>query len=142
LIPVKGEYFVGRGKAVAICTLSSLDLLKNLSQLDDVMNNVAIAGRLLSENKGIDTLLKFVTEHPDLARIVVCGREVKGHRAGQALFSLWQNGIDNRGRIIGALGPYPTLKAGSEEILEFRERIKLVDMIGVTAIDKIAALVT
>jgi tetrahydromethanopterin S-methyltransferase subunit A len=28
LLPIKHEYYLGRGKAVAICTLSSIDLLK------------------------------------------------------------------------------------------------------------------
>ena len=139
---MKREQFLGKGKAVAICTLSSLDPLEKISQMPDVMNKIVIAGRLLSENKGIDAIIKFVKEHPDLNRIVVCGKEVKGHKAGQALLSLGTNGIDARGRIIGALGPYPILKAGPEEVREFQDRVRLVDMIGVTAIDKIVALVT
>lgn len=141
IIPVKREYFVGGGKALAICTLSSLDLLEKISRMDEVMAKVAIAGRLLSENKGVDTIVKFSVEHPELARIIVCGREVKGHRAGQALISLWENGADDKGRIIGALGPYPVLRSDPKEITEFRDRLTLVDMIGVTAIDKILALV-
>jgi tetrahydromethanopterin S-methyltransferase subunit A len=46
------------------------------------MNTIAIAGRLLSENKGIDAIINFALEHPDLHGIIVCGEEVKGHRAG------------------------------------------------------------
>jgi tetrahydromethanopterin S-methyltransferase subunit A len=141
VIPVRREYFVGKGKEVGICTLSSLDLLERISRMDDVLNKVAIAGRLLSENKGIDAIIKFVMEHPDLTRIVVCGRDSKGHRAGQALLSLSENGIDDGGKIIDALGPYPILKSGPRQIEEFRNRVKLVDMIGVAAIEKIVALV-
>jgi hypothetical protein len=37
------------------------------------MNTIAIAGRLLSENKGIDEIINFALEHPDLRGIIVCG---------------------------------------------------------------------
>src|SRR5581483_4005405 len=93
LIPVKHESFEGRGKEVAICTLGSIDLLEEISK-SEIMGKVAIAGRLLSENKGIDAIIDYAFAHPGLKRIVVCGREVKGHMAGHALLALHRNGID------------------------------------------------
>jgi tetrahydromethanopterin S-methyltransferase subunit A len=142
MIPVKQDYFPGEGKSLAICTLSSLDLLEQLSRLPFVMERVAMLGRLLSENKGIDSIVKFAVEHPDLERIILCGREVKGHRAGQALLSLSKNGIDFDGRIIGALGPYPTLHASRELVDLFRKQVRLVDLIGTTDAERIMKLVT
>ena len=53
LIPIKDEYFIGKGKTVAICTLSSMDLLQTIARTEGVMNRILIVGRLLSENKGI-----------------------------------------------------------------------------------------
>lgn len=38
------------------------------------MNKVLIAGRLLSENKGIDAMIAFAMKHPELKLILVCGR--------------------------------------------------------------------
>jgi tetrahydromethanopterin S-methyltransferase subunit A len=99
------------------------------------MADVAIAGRLLSENRGIDAMIKFAIEHPDLKRIILCGREVKGHRAGQALLALARNGIDGRGRIVGALGPYPLLKSSARDVDAFRRQIEIIDMMGTADIN-------
>jgi tetrahydromethanopterin S-methyltransferase subunit A len=87
VLPIRQSYCLGSGKKLAICTLSSGDLLRKISK-SDIIDKVVIAGRLLSENRGIDTMIKFVLEHPDIERIIVCGKEVKGHRAGQALLAL------------------------------------------------------
>ena len=141
VIPIRKEYYVGQGKSLAICTLSSLDLLEKISQTPFIMDRVAIVGRLLSENKGIDAIVKFAVDHQDLARLILCGKEVKGHRAGQALLSLAANGTDNAGRIIGAVGPYPTLRTPGDAIGAFRRQVMLVDLIGSTDIDRIVQLV-
>ena len=54
LIPVKHSYYEGKGTKAAICTLGSLDLLEAISYSQDLMANISIVGRLLSENNGID----------------------------------------------------------------------------------------
>ncbi len=135
-LPVKHEYCIGRGKELAICTLSSIGLLEEISK-SNIMSKVAIAGRLLSANKGIDTMIRFTLEHPDLRRIIVCGKEVRGHRAGQALLALARNGIDRDGRIIGALGPYPILKSPERDVTAFRRQVEITDMIGTVDIEKL-----
>ncbi|HEU4606091.1 MAG TPA: hypothetical protein VFS46_07630 [Nitrososphaera sp.] len=138
ILPIKHDYYLGKGKELAICTLSSIDLLKEISK-SDVMDKVAIAGRLLSENRGIDAIIRFALEHPDLKRIVVCGKEVRGHRAGQALLALARNGIDGKGRIIGALGPYPTLKSPAKDVDAFRHQVEIIDMRDTVDIEKLVA---
>ena len=52
--PIKHEYHVGEGKTVAICTLSSIDLLETIATNTDIMSRILVVGRLLSENRGID----------------------------------------------------------------------------------------
>jgi tetrahydromethanopterin S-methyltransferase subunit A len=138
VLPIKHEYYIGRGKDLAICTLSSIDLLEEISK-SDITNKLAIAGRLLSENRGIDAMIRFTLEHPDLRHIIVCGKEVKGHRAGQALLALARNGIDRGGRIIGARGPYPILKSPAGDVRDFRRRVEIIDMIGTVDIEKLVA---
>ena len=138
VLPIKHEFYLGRGKELAICTLSSIGLLEEISK-SDIMDRIAIAGRLLSENKGIDAMIRFTLDHPDLKRIIVCGKEVKGHRAGQALLALGRNGVDRDDRIIGALGPYPTLKSPARDINAFRRQVAIVDMIGTVDIEKLVA---
>ena len=138
VLPIKHEYYIGRGKELAICTLSSVDLLEEISK-SDIMSKLAIAGRLLSENRGIDAMIRFTLEHPDLRLIIVCGKEVKGHRAGQALLALARNGIDTDGRIIGAQGPYPILKSPAGDVRDFRRRVEIIDMIGTVDIEKLVS---
>jgi tetrahydromethanopterin S-methyltransferase subunit A len=138
ILPIRHEYYFGRGKELAICTLSSIGLLEEISK-SDIMDRVAIVGRLLSENKGIDAMIRFALEHPDLRRIILCGKEVKGHRAGQALLALARNGVDRDGRIIGAVGPYPILKSPAQDIHAFRKRVEISDMIGTVDIARLVA---
>ena len=142
LLPIRHEYYLGTGKTVGVCTMSSMNLLKQIST-SYIMDTIAIAGRLLSENKGIDAIINFALEHPELRWIIVCGEEVKGHRAGQALIALATNGVDTTGKIIGAHGPYPILKSSAYAIEAFRRQVQILDMIGVVNIDVISlALIT
>lgn len=129
LIPIKHEYYIGNGKCTAICTLSSIGLLENISKSVAIMNRILIVGRLLSENKGIETIVQFIVDHPELHNMIICGKEVKGHQAGQALLSLYNNGVNNSGRIIGAKGPYPILRSSRKDIEVFRKQIhKIYDL--------------
>lgn len=140
LIPVRHEFFVGKGKVIAICTLGSIDLLEEISR-SSLMERIALVGRLLSENKGIDAVIRYSIEHPELQRIVLCGKEVKGHCAGQALIALHKNGIDKNGNIIGSKSPYPMLESTEKQITSFRRQVIIDDLMGVTDIERIAALV-
>ena len=139
LLPIKQEYYLGSGKLTAICTLSSFDLLDMISR-SSLMDRVLIAGRLLSENKGIDAIISFTVNHPELNRIILCGKEVKGHRAGQALLALARNGVDTSGRIIGATGPNPILTRSAKDVEIFRRQVQIIDLIWTVDIDKIATL--
>ena len=144
LIPIKHEYHIGRrGKEIAICTLSSIHLLEDICKSSEIMDKILIVGRLLSENKGIDTIIKFTLTHPELHYIIVCGKEVRGHQAGQALLSLYENGINNNNNtgsriIIGAKGLYPILTSSQEDVIAFRKQInKIYDLVGIDDIGQI-----
>ncbi len=137
LLPVKQEYYLGSGKVSAICTLSSFDLLEKISR-SSLIDKVLIAGRLVSENKGIDAMIDFSINHPRLSTIILCGKEVKGHRAGQALLSLAHKGIDSSGRIIGAVGPNPIITRPLNDVELFRHQVQIIDLIGTVDIGTIA----
>jgi tetrahydromethanopterin S-methyltransferase subunit A len=142
LVPIKYETFEGGGRHIAICTLGSIALLEKVSRSEAIMKKVAIVGRLLSENEGVDAIISYVCAHPDLNRIIVCGTETKGHMAGQALLEVHKRGIDHDGRIKGAVGPYPILKSSLQNVDRFRKQVIITEMIGVTDIDRIGALVS
>lgn len=141
IFPIPEEKFAGNHtSSVAICTLSSIDLLKEISQ-SGVMEKIAIAGRLLSENRGIDELVRFVNQHPGLDTIIVCGKEVIGHRTGHALFCLHKFGTDQNNRIINSTSPDPVLSVSKKEITQFQNQVKLIDKIGETRLPNIIPLI-
>jgi tetrahydromethanopterin S-methyltransferase subunit A len=132
ILPINEEFYLGNLKSsVAICTLSSIDLLKNFTS-SEILNKISIAGRLLSENKGIDSIIKYVNENPQVRTIIVCGKEVWGHRSGHSLFELHKNGIDKNNRIINSTSPDPYLTVTESEIKYFQENVRLVNMINQT----------
>ncbi|HXG74428.1 MAG TPA: tetrahydromethanopterin S-methyltransferase subunit A [Candidatus Nitrosotenuis sp.] len=141
LLPIREEVFYGNPAShVAVCTLASMDLLKEISG-SGLLGKIRIAGRLLSENKGIDALLSFVSKNPTLKTLIVCGREVPGHLAGHSLVSLYKYGTDRHNRIINSISPEPVLTSTRSQIEQFRRQIVLVDKIGETDMEKLRKLI-
>ncbi len=132
ILPINEEFHLGNSKSsVAVCTLSSIDLLKSFANFE-VLNKISIAGRLLSENKGIDSIIKYVNQNPQVTTIIVCGKEVCGHKSGHSLFELHKNGIDQNNRIINSSSPDPFLTVSKSQIKHFQENVSLVNMINQT----------
>lgn len=140
IFPIPEERFFGNAESsVAICTLSSIDLLKEISN-SDLIQKISIAARLFSENKGIDELVRFVNQNPSLHTIIVCGAEVAGHKAGHALFCLHRFGTDDNNRIINSVSPDPILTVSKKEISTF-QKIQLINMIGQTKLENIISTI-
>lgn len=132
LLPIDDRIYHGNPSSnVAVCTLSSMGLLEELSG-SPLMGSVCIAGRLLSENRGIDALVRTVLSGGRIRYLVLCGRDSAGHRAGHSLLCLHRNGVDSRGRIIGSSSPHPVLSLTADEVGEFQERMTIIDMTGET----------
>ena len=132
LLPIPDEYFYGNSNSsIAICTLSSMDLLKKFSN-SPILNNFSIVGRLLSENKGIDSIIEYINKNQKITTIIVCGKEVWGHKSGHSLFLLHENGIDKNNRIINSTSPNPFLTVSKSKIQYFQNNITLVNLINET----------
>lgn len=141
LLPIPEEvYFGNQNSSIAICTLSSIDLLQKLSN-SGLLEKVAIIGRLLSENKGIDSIIQYVTENKNIQTIVLCGKDVTGHKAGQSLLALHKNGIDEDGRIINSTSPDPVLKVTRTQVEYFQTKIQLINLINETNSSTIQKLI-
>src|SRR3989304_3849082 len=109
LFPIDEEIFFGNpNSSIAVCTLSSLKLLKKIGD-SPLMSKIAVVGRLLSENKGIDALVKYVISNKNIKTIFICGKDTPGHRSGHSLLNLYKNGVDFGGRITGSSSPDPIL---------------------------------
>ena len=137
ILPINEEFYLGNSNSsIAICTLSSIDLLKNFAN-SKILNQISVVGRLLSENKGIDSIIKYVNKNPKVDTIIVCGKEVWGHKSGHSLFQLYKNGIDQNNRIINSTSPDPFLTVSKSEIKYFQDNVNLIDLINVTEFELI-----
>jgi len=137
ILPINEEVFFGNStSSIAVCTLSSMKLLKKISN-SSLISQIALAGRLLSENKGIDSLVKYVISKKNIKIILICGKDTTGHRSGHSLLKLYENGVDSNGRIIDSSSPDPVLTITKSEIQIFQKQITIINKIGETDISEI-----
>jgi tetrahydromethanopterin S-methyltransferase subunit A len=139
--PLPGEYSVLRyGASVAVCTLNSEELSKELVQR--APEGLAIVGTMHTENLGIERVIRNVLANPNLRWLILCGddtRQLVGHLPGQSMQSLFANGLDEKQRIVGAKGKRPILKnVTPDHVRVFREQVQLVAMIGEQNADRVA----
>ncbi len=137
LLPIEDKlYFGNQNSTLVVCTLSSMKLLKEIAS-SSLMNKINVTGRLLSENKGIDLLVRYIISNEKIGTIILCGKDTAGHKPGHSLLCLYQNGIDQNGRIIGSKSPNPILSLTKEEVLRFHKQVKIIDKIGETNISNL-----
>src|SRR6266568_3201800 len=125
---IDGSYIVGDPAApVAVCTLTSEDLLKPLATAP----GVAIVGEVQTANQGIERIIINVTANLSIRFLLLCGKESRLFRPGHSLSALAENGVDTEGHIIGAQGYEPVLRnLPRKQIDAFRRQVELVDWIG------------
>ena len=76
---VSGQYYVGhRDQPVAVCTLSSIDLMRKIGHRDEI----AIVGKTFTENLGIEKMIRNVVTNSSILFLLLCGKE-SPHRVGQ-----------------------------------------------------------
>jgi tetrahydromethanopterin S-methyltransferase subunit A len=132
----EGRYKVGNPDSpIAVCTMASVEM-------DLPTDKIAITGKCVTENLGIEKIIKNTISNPKIRYIIFCGKESHGHFVGQAVKSLKENGVDGDKKIIGAKGGMPILKnLEVKEIERFREQIEPIDMTSETDTAKILARV-
>ena len=135
--PVAGEYTVLDKKApVAVSTLASNKLSDDLAKLKP--EGLCITGKTETENIGIDKIVKNVVTNPAINFLIVAGREPEGHKSGETLLALWENGVDKDMRVIGSKGRRPVLKNVSRADVEvFRKQVLIDNMVGCKDVKKL-----
>ncbi|MGJ3560826.1 hypothetical protein ACR6C2_30050 [Streptomyces sp. INA 01156] len=123
-----GERPAAEENRIAVCSLSSRELLEPLS----VLPGVALAGTLMTANLGIEELVRTLARRPAIRILVVCGRESPRFHAGQSLLALFRGGVDaGCRRIRGAAGYLPVLPTVSlADVERVRSRVEPVDALG------------
>ncbi len=126
LYPWPGRYETGDpGSPVAVVTLDH--------RFDLPPHKTAIWGPMKTENLGIEKVVANTISNPRIRFLIVCGKEIRGHKSGASLVCLSLNGIDETGRIVGAPGAVPYIENISREAVErFRDQVQVIDMIGTT----------
>jgi tetrahydromethanopterin S-methyltransferase subunit A len=121
--------------AVAVCTLASRSMLARFAGRPEI----AIAGRVFTENVGIERMLQNLAANPRLRVLILCGRESL-HQVGQTIVSLHRHGLDESARVIGSLGQEPFLpNLSTFELRHFQQNIHLVEMIGERDVERVLA---
>lgn len=130
--PVVGEYFSvcdDPDCSVAVSTLASVDLAETLARMKP--KGLCIVGKTETENIGIDKVIKNIITNPAIRFLILTGKDPEGHLSGKTLLALWQNGVDEKMRVVSAPGTHPVLKNVTlKEVEGFREQIKVIDLIG------------
>jgi tetrahydromethanopterin S-methyltransferase subunit A len=107
-----------------------------------VETGAALSGTLQTENIGIEKIVCNVVGNPNIRYIVLCGVDVEGHNAGDALRALMENGIDRTRTIIGSKAVTPYLFNTPKEAIErFRKQVTLVNLLGEMAAEVTAKAV-
>jgi tetrahydromethanopterin S-methyltransferase subunit A len=105
--------------------------------------DVAIYGRLKTENIGIEKIIANTISNPHIRFLLLCGDDIRGHRSGSSLLALHKNGIDQNHRIIDAPGAIPYIENLKEEALQrFRTQLSMIDLIGEKDREKINTIIT
>jgi tetrahydromethanopterin S-methyltransferase subunit A len=136
---VAGEYVAGCSGAdcpVAVSTLASTELAEELARRQPA--GLCIVGKTETENIGIDKVVKNVVANPTIRYLIVAGRDPAGHRSGQTLLALADNGVDEQMRIIGSVGKRPILRnVTQDEVRAFRQQVGVIDRIGCEDADQV-----
>jgi len=109
---------------VAVVTLSEW--------MDFPQDLVAVYGSMKTENLGVEKVVANTVSNPNIRYLIVCGREVRGHRSGESLKCLHEYGIDGNNRVLKAKSAIPYIEnLPHDAIKRFQEQVTLIDLIGV-----------
>jgi tetrahydromethanopterin S-methyltransferase subunit A len=129
----EGRYKIGNPQStVAICTEATVE------GINVDLGKVAIIGKCVTENIGIEKIVKNIVSNPNIRFLILCGKRSQGHDVGQTIISLHENGVDHKMKVIGSTGSIPLVKHLTlDEVSRFRNQIMPINLQGVTDSDKI-----
>jgi len=130
-----GSYIVSDKSAyIAVCALTSPELMEPLSKT----HGVAITGRLVTANLGIEKIIQNIISNPNIRYLLLCGKESPVFHPAQTLHWLFHNGVNPQKRILDAKGHFPVLNnLENEQIERFRQQVELLELTDVVDADVI-----
>ena len=133
--PEPGRYLRGNDfSPVVVVIILAHDEDKIPPEIADLVRSgveagAALSGTVQTPNIGIEKIICNVVSNPNIRYAILSGPESEGHRTGEALKSLFKNGVDEKKRIIGTKAKHPLLYNLQIEFIErFVEQVSLVDL--------------
>ncbi|MBR4991132.1 MAG: hypothetical protein IKY96_08215 [Oscillospiraceae bacterium] len=138
-LPTLGEYHIlalDNAHPVAVSTLGDCNLPDILAARKP--NGMCVVGKTETENIGIEKIIQNTLAVPSIRYLLLCGEDSQGHFSGQTMLSLFENGVNERMRVIGAKGKRPILaNTTPQTVAAFTNQIEIIDMIGCADADEI-----
>jgi tetrahydromethanopterin S-methyltransferase subunit A len=132
--PEEGRYLRGNdyspAAVVIILTCDAEAIPPEIERLmrTGVEAGAALSGTLQTANIGIEKIICNIVANPNIRYLILGGPESEGHKTGDAIKALFNNGVDGKKRIIGTSGLSAYLyNVPMEFILRFRAQLTLVD---------------
>lgn len=139
VLPALGEYHIlalDEQHPVAVSTLGSFELPDILAAKKP--NGMCVVGKTETENIGIEKIIRNILAAPNIRYLLLCGEDSQGHLSGQTMLSLFENGVNERMRVVGSKGKRPILaNTTPQAVAAFTNQTEIIDMIGCTDADKI-----
>jgi tetrahydromethanopterin S-methyltransferase subunit A len=89
----------------------------------------ALSWTIQTPNIGFEKMISNLVANPNIRYLILGGPESTGHRTGEALKALLQNGVDEKKRIVGTEASHAALfNLPMEQIERFRKQISLIDL--------------
>lgn len=136
--PEDGRYVRGNDYSpVAVVVLLNAPYEKIPPEVESLVRvavetGAALAGTLQTANIGLEKIVANVVANPNIRYLVLCGREVEGHKAGDALIALIKNGVNERHIIVGTNAPTAYLfNIPFKAIERFRKQLILLNLMNV-----------
>lgn len=136
--PEEGHYVRGNDYSpVAVVALLNAPYEKIPPEIERLVKvsveaGAALAGTLQTANIGLEKIIANLVANPNIRYMILCGTEVQGHKSGEAVKALFQNGIDSRRVIKGTTAPTSYLfNIPVEAIERFRKQVRLLDLMTV-----------
>lgn len=136
--PEEGRYLRGNDYSpVAVVVLLNAPYEKIPLEVERLVRiavetGAALAGTLQTANIGLENIVANVVANPNIRYLVLCGIEVAGHKAGDALIALIKNGVNERRIIMGTDAPTAYLfNIPLKAIERFRKQVMLINLMNV-----------
>ena len=133
--PEDGRYVRGNDfSPVAVAIILNCDAEKIPREIESLVRagieaGAALSGTVQTENIGFEKMICNIVANPNIRYLIIGGPESEGHLTGEALKALFQNGVDEKRRIIGTEAPHPVLFNVTGELIgRFLKQLKPIDL--------------